>query len=435
MNRKYHVFFAFGLTLLLLALINLGCKTGALPDEYDPQYQPPLLNAPVVVYHDVAAEAGHRIINAGGNAFDAFVAVVLVENVVSPGYVTTAGLLSTLVFEAASNQVMYLDAGFNSVADPDGAYDAANPVIGKTAAVPGLLRGLEAISNRYGRLSWSELIQPAVEIARDGFTIDQTWAYRLQQVKTILQRSEYGRRTFYPGGNALQEGDILRQPELAQFLQNVANHGADYMYTGEWAQQCVQLVRQEGGLMTMEDMAAYQPTWTEPWRMSYRGHDLCAASGRSMYALTVLLGLKTLEHTTIQPLGHFSTSADALEIMVRVSRAVEEEYWTNDYRYLDNRPLVESRLTLDYTKRLWDKVKSGQNQTNYQLTPAPHTLTLVVADTEGNVVSGKHSINSNYFGVGLFVQGIPLSGTCEQTYRYTKPGERRTQEHPMYFRF
>jgi gamma-glutamyltranspeptidase/glutathione hydrolase len=261
--------------------------------------------------------------------------------------------------------------------------------------------------------------------------VDEDWEYMFEYEKEILQRSEYGLRTFYPGGNALQLGDTLRQPELAQFLINVAEQGADYMYTGGWAQECVDLVRQEGGLMTMEDMAAYQPTWTEPWRMSYRGYDLCATSGRSMYALKTLLALKTLEHTTINQLGHFSASADALEILVRIVRAVDEEGWIYDYNFLDNRDLVQSRLTLDYTDRIWAKVQSGISGTSYFLPPpVPHTLTLVVADTDGNVLSGKHSINSWYFGQGLFVQGIPLSATCEQTYRYTGPGQRRTQGAP-----
>ncbi len=103
------------------------------------------------------------------------------------------------------------------------------------------------------------------------------------------------------------------------------------MYSGEWAALCVETVRSEGGLMTMQDLAAYEPTWTEPWRMSYKGYDICASSGRSMHALWSLLALKTLEHTNIQPLGHFSASADALETMVRVARAVQEEGWIYDH--------------------------------------------------------------------------------------------------------
>jgi gamma-glutamyltranspeptidase/glutathione hydrolase len=250
-----------------------------------------------------------------------------------------------------------------------------------------------------------------------------------------LRGTEYGRRTFFPGDRALQPGDILKQPELAGFLTKLAEQGVDYMYHGDWAAQCVETVRQQGGLMSMADLASYEPTWTEPWKMSYRGYDICASSGRSMFALWTLLALKTLEHTTVQPLGHFSTSADALEIVVRVARAVQDENWINDYRYLDNRELVNSRLTLDYTNSIWARVQGQLNTVHQETSPGPHTLCSVIADTEGNVVSGKHSINSLSWGPGLFVQGVPLNGSGEDAERYTGPGKRRTQGAPNFLVF
>ena len=187
--------------------------------------------------------------------------------------------------------------------------------------------------------------------------------------------------------------------------------------------------------MTLEDLAAYEPTWGEPWRMAYRGYDICASSGRCIYALWGLLALKTLEHTTIQPLGHFSASADALEIVVRVARAVDEENWTRDYRSLDNRDLVNSRLTSDYTANIWAKVEANLSNVYTPTSPAHHTLTSVIADTDGNVISGKHSINSELWGPGLFIQGIPLNGSGDLTGRYTGPGQRRTQGAPNFLVF
>jgi len=169
--------------------------------------------------------------------------------------------------------------------------------------------------------------------------------------------------------------------------------------------------------------------------MSYRGYDICASGGRSMFALWSLLALKTLEHTRIQPLGHFSVSADALEIVVRVARAVEEEDWIYDYRDLDDRGLVNSRLTSSYTSGIWARVRRALH-TVYRTPPlGHHTLSLIVADTDGNVVSGKHSINSDGYGPGLFVQGVPLNGSGDQTGRHTGPGQRRTQGAPNFLVF
>ena len=416
---------------LLLASAFTGCSTG-----YEPAYDAPRVNAPLVVsYHEQATDAGITVFNAGGNAFDAFVATVVAENVVSPGYVTLAGLLGTLIYQAETHEITFVDGGFNSVLDPEGEYDPAAPILGKMVVVPGLIRGLEAISSRYGRLSFAEVLQPAIELARDGFVIDDLYALYIAYYADILQRTDYGRRTFFPGGTALQAGDILRQPELTGFLTNLAEQGAGYMYTGEWAAQCVDTVRSQGGLMTLEDLASYEPAWGKPWRMSYRGYDICASAGRSMLALWSLLALKTLEHTRIEPLGHFSASADALEVIVRVARAVEEEDWIYDHRCLDDRSLVNSRLTWGYTNGIWAEAQRAGN-TVYRTSPlVHHTLSLVVADTDGNVVSGKHSINSDSYGPGLFVQGIPLNGSGSQTGRYTGPGQRRTQGAPNFLVF
>ncbi|UCH97906.1 MAG: gamma-glutamyltransferase, partial [Candidatus Aminicenantes bacterium] len=395
----------------LFTLVTPGCSTGSITN-YEPTYASSRVRSLLVVsYHELAKEAGYRIFNSGGNAFDAFVAVTVVENVVSSGYVTLAGLLSTLIYHAKTNRVIHLDGGYNSVLDPEGAYNPKNPVRGKMVVVPGIVSGLEAISTRYGRLSFAQVLQPAIEIARDGFAIGERFARCIESDVRKLQGTEYGRRTFFPNGTALRTGDILKQPELAEFLTKLAEQGADYMYKGEWAVQCVETVRKEGGLMTLEDLASYRPTWGEPWKMSYRGYNICASSGRSMYALWALLALKTLEHTNIRPLGHFSASPDALEIVVRVARAIDKERWIRDYQYIDNRALVNSRLTSIYTAGIWARVKGELHHVYQKTPPQHHTLSSIIADTEGNVVSGKHSINSELWGPGLFVQGIPLNGS------------------------
>ncbi len=414
-----------------MVAVSLFILTAASCSNGSPQVRQPL----VVSYHETAQKAGYRILNSGGNAFDAYVTVSVVENVVSSGYVTLAGLLSTLIYRQGTGETVYLDGGFNSVLDPAGAFDPENPVKGKAIVVPGLVAGLEAISKRYGRLSFAEVLQPAIEIAGDGFVVDERFASHIAANAKKIQRTAYGRRTFFPDGTALKAGDILKQPELAEFLTKLAKQGAAYMYRGEWAAKCVETARKGGGLMTMEDMAAYKPTWTRPWRMSYRGYDIHASSGRSMFALWALLALKTLEHTNLQTPGHYAASADALEIVVRVARAVDREPWIRKYRSLDDRELVNSRLTKKYTAAIWAKVKGALNTGDQKAPPSHHTLSTIIADREGNVVSGKHSINSDWWGQGLFIQGVLLNGSGDMPGRYTGPGQRRTQGAPNFLVF
>lgn len=397
-----------------------------------PSPTPTVTREPLVVsYYEQAEDTGYQIMSAGGNAFDAFVAVTAVENVLAPGTVTFSGLLSALVFDSTSGAVLSLDAGNNTVLDPQGVYSEESPVLGKLVAVPGVVGGLDALLTRHGRLTWAQVLQPAIGLARDGFIVDERYAYLVSSYAEVVQRTEYGRRTFFPNGRALRAGDRLRQPELAAFLEGIATHGATYMYAGEWAAQCVQTVREAGGLMTLDDLAAYRPTWTEPWRIRYREHDVFASSGKVMHGLWTLLALNTLGHTTLQPLGHFNVSPDALEVMVRVTRAVDEEGWIASCDTLDDLELVLSRLAPEYAAGIWTRVQAGMAG---QAGPAPaghHTLCSVTADREGNIVSGKHSVSSSWlWGTGLFVQGVSLNATGEMTERSCGPGARRTQGAP-----
>lgn len=421
---KKTIFAILGVTLMILVVLAVCFVPGGSPKPQSPKHS----RSPLVVsYHEAAEKAGYRILDSGGNAFDAFVGVTMVENVVSSGSVTLAGLLSTLIYHASSGEVVYLDGGFDSVSDPEGNFDPKHPAPGKKVAVPGVVAGLEAISQRYGRLSFAEVLQPAIKIARDGFVIDERFASFVRDGAEKLKLTEYGRRTFFPNGVPLGAGDTVKQPELADFLAQLAEKGAAYMYKGEWAAQLVKKVRKEGGLMKMADLSSYRPIWTTPWRTSYRGYDICATSGRSMFGLHVLLALKTLEHTDIRALGHFSQSPGALEILVRIARAVLWESWTRKHQNLDNSELVNSRLTPAYTAGIWDRVKAELKAAPPAAPVGHDTLSSVVADTEGNVVSGKHSINSELWGDGWFIQGVLLNATADALGRYTGPGRRRTQ--------
>lgn len=402
-----------------------------LPPAPTPTATPAVSRRPLVVScYPLAEEAGYRILAAGGNAIDAFIGVTAVENVLGPGLVTFSGLLSALVFDARSRTVLSLDGGNDTVLDPDGAFDPDQPVVGKLVGVPGLVDGLDAMRTRFGRLDWAQDLAPAIELARDGFIVDATYAYQVAANAESLRSTDYGRRTFFPSGRALQAGDRLRQPELAAFLEGLARDGSGYMYTGPWATACVETVRRAGGLMTLDDLAAYRATWTEPWRVDYRGYEVLATSGKIMHGLWTLLALQTLEHTTVAPLGHFTVSADALEVMVRTARAVDEETWIGSCGTLDDLPLVRSRLTEEYADGIWQRVQAAMT-TLPPLRPGQHTLCSVIVDSEGNVVSGKHSVSSAWlWGIGQFVQGVALNATAESTDRNCGPGARRTQGAP-----
>jgi gamma-glutamyltranspeptidase len=121
--------------------------------------------------------------------------------------------------------------------------------------------------------------------------------------------------------------------------------------------------------------------------------------------------------------------------MVHITRAVNKEYWIHDYKNLDNQNLVNSRLTKTYSSEIWRKIKNIQKKKPVKRVLEKSTLSTVIADREGNVVCGKHSINSDLWGRGLFVQGVLLNGSGDMIGRFTEQGQRRTQGAPNFLVF
>jgi gamma-glutamyltranspeptidase/glutathione hydrolase len=387
----------------------------------------------VATYHPIATQVGVQILQSGGNAFDAFVGATLAEYVLAEGVTSLAGSLAVLVYDAKSGNTNYLDAHFNDVKDAKGRWTADAPQPGKAVLVPGAVAGLEALSKRYGRLNFAEVLQPAIALARDGFKISDMYALLIAWRAEILKGSDYGRRTFFPDGQALQAGDVLRQPEVADFLTKVREQGSSYMYRGDWAMLCIEAVKAKGGLMTRDDLASYQPAWVEPWKTSYRGYEIYSSSGRAFGGLWALVALKTIEHTDITSLGHFSTSADPLEIVVRTARAVWGEPWIFDYRQLDNRKVVQSRLASKYTANIWAKV-GAQLPVRPRAKGGSHSYHIIVIDKDGNVASGTNTHESTPWADGIFVEGIPLANAGSIPWS-TRPGERRLAPFSIHLAF
>jgi gamma-glutamyltranspeptidase / glutathione hydrolase len=362
----------------------------------------------VLTYHPRATRIGLATLRAGGNAFDAFVAATMAEYVLAEGGTSMAGLLGALVYDAETKAVEYLDADFNNVAHPDGIWTLDEPDPGKAVPVPGAIAGLEALANRFGSKKFAELIKPALDLARDGFPINNFYASMIAWRARVLRASQYGRKTYFPQGKALKSGDTLRQPELAVFLSGLRRHGAAYMYRGEWAKEFVRTVRRHKGLVTLKDLASYKVAWRKPLKAKYRNFDLYTTSGRNFGGLWTLLALKTLENTDIAKLGHFSTSANALEILVRTAREVWAELWIFDYCHLDNQKFLESRLTAKYTAKIWSRVARALPRKPMRKT-ASHSYHIIVVDKKGNAVTGTNTFQQTLpWGQGLFVQGVFL---------------------------
>lgn len=380
----------------------------------------------VIAYHPEAREIGEAILRAGGNAFDAFVATVAAENVLAEGASSLAGPLGVLIYRAEDNQVTYLDADFNDPLDPAALWKINDRKLGKSALVPGAPAGLEAVAKKYGRFAFSELLQPAIALAENGFAVNRLMAGFIAHHSKVLKTTKYGRRTFFPKGKPLAAGEILRQPELANFLRRLAEEGSAYVYRGDWGERFLSIVEEKGGRLTDKDLAQYEVNWCVPWTTTYRGYTIHSSSGHSYGGLWVLLALKTLEHTTLSTppsATHYWQDADTLERMIRIARQVWSESDLLDHRVLDNPEIVQSRLTAEYASSIWEKVRN-RVPPNVMGSKGSHSYHIIVTDSEGNIASGTTTIESEPWAEGMFVEGVALPSSGKIPWN-TEPGRRR----------
>jgi gamma-glutamyltranspeptidase/glutathione hydrolase len=257
--------------------------------------------------HPEASQAGYDVLAAGGSAADAAVAVQMVLNVVEPQHSGIGGGGFALYWNAATAELASLDGRETAPAaatpdywlGPDGEaiefYDAV--LGGRSVGVPGTLKLMEALHARYGRLPWSELFAPAIALAEDGFPVSPRLAAAIAEAQeTGLDRFPATRSLyFHQDGSPLAEGETLRNPDLARTLRLLAAEGTEPFYAGAIARDIVAAVRTETnpGVMTLEDLLAYEVEERPPVCMEYRGWQVCGMGPPSSGALTVgqMLGM------------------------------------------------------------------------------------------------------------------------------------------------
>lgn len=260
-----------------------------------------------------AVRAGSEALKQGGTAMDAALTHAFANIVLPTGCcVSHAGFMTMVYYEAETGEVHSLNAAWNTVRGevnpmsiPSRA-DRADPAsaLGRTVLVPGFMAGAEAAHQRFGRLPWAALLQPAIYFAAEGFEVTPGFARMIEGSKESLSKRPATREIFTnANGEWYQAGDIISQPALAATLRRVAAEGAEYMYRGEWAEHFVEAVREMGGKMTMEDLAAYEPIWAEPVYTRFRGYDVYAIRRPNTGGVNMVKALNLVEFADLPALG------------------------------------------------------------------------------------------------------------------------------------
>ena len=378
--------------------------------------------------HRLATEAGLSILRAGGSAADAFVAAILVEDVVLPGVTSTAGLTGVLVYEARTKKVTYVHGGFADPIDPARRWQDGSTASGKAVLVPGAPAAYAAIAKRFGKRPLAQLVEPAAKLASDGFPADRLYARSIAREHAKLERSAYGAKAFFRDGKPIAEGETIVQAEYGATLRSWGRDPT-WFYKGSWPAAAVALANQNGGTLAPQDFETYAPEIAAPIHGAFMGHDLYAAGHGGAKMLVTLEALEILRAGKAGPPP--ASSAAALETLLRVQRAARE------LPMLHERDLVMRGASseADVTKaasQIAARVREGQSAaTETGGEPGTHSSAVIVVDADGNVVVGTHTIETFNWGEGLFVGGIPLATAAASGFDDAAKAKLRVRIDPL----
>lgn len=382
---------------VLVVCATLACADDVLPPA-----------AAVATAHPVATAAGREILDAGGNAFDAAVAVSATLAVVEPFSSGLGGGGFYLLHRARDSRDVMIDARERApgAARVDMFLDKQGHPIPRAsldgplaAAIPGLPAGLVHLAQRYGRLPLARSLAPAVRAAREGFAVTPRYRAMVNYRIDALRKWNAG-AVFLDHGEAPALGFRVRQPDLARTLERLGRDGARGFYEGDVARRLVQGVRAEGGNWTAADLRDYRVIEREPIRGSYRGARITSPPLPSSGGFVLLETLGVLERLALNPLGRVDRTHLIVEAMRRAYR--DRAVYLGDPKFIGFNPatLLEPQRLAALAESIDPEHATPSAQLRAEaLVPADrstNTTHFSILDTAGNRVAATLSINTPF---------------------------------------
>lgn len=378
--------------------------------------------------HPLGSMAGIRMLERGGSAVDAIVAMAAAVGVVEPPMSGVGGDGFTLVYDAGQGKVFTVNgtgpAPQTATRDsfPDGI-PARGP---KSASVPGSVAGWAAMHKRWGRLLFDEVLAPAIAYATDGFPVSQNLAVYLKGSATPFQQYPSSRKVFLPFGRDAVAGDLLRQPDLGESLRAIAMSHGEALYRGDLAAALARAVQADGGLIDEESLAGFEAEILSALSAPYRGLTVFEpgpnSSGHVLLQELLMTGL--LDVKTWGPL-----SAELIHHMVEIKKLAFEdrERFTSDPKFVGNLP--EKLFTAKYARSRLAALSpdAARAQSVADAAGGGDTTYLAAADRDGNIASMTTSIN-NAFGSAYVAGSTGILLNNRITYWHLDPGHPNTLE-------
>ena len=298
----------------------------------------------VAAGHPLAAEAGMRILKAGGNAIDAAIATWAVQGEVEPGMTGLGADMFVLYYNAQSGQVKFINGtGFAAQAATIDFYKSKGGIPDEgplSIAVPGAVSGAAYAVKTYGTKPLTEVLAPAIEIADNGFPITEALAQGLQSGKEKLAKYPSSTRLWFKDGKPLAMGDIMRNPDLARTLRAIAAQGPDAFYKGDIAKNTTAFLKANGGIITEADLAAMAAFEDTPVHVNYRGVEVYECPPNSQ-GYVMLEALNILEGYNLKEMGRNSGPyLHAVTEALKLSFADRNAY-IGDPKFVPNIPMAQ----------------------------------------------------------------------------------------------
>jgi gamma-glutamyltranspeptidase/glutathione hydrolase len=380
----------------------------------------------VVSDNKLATEAGMEILNRGGNAVDAAIATAFALAVVDQAASGLGGGGFMMIYDARDKRAHALD--FRETA-PEAAHadlyvrnGKPAPSLGLTGglavAVPGEVAGLLTAMKRFGSLPLAALMEPAIRLAIEGFPLDASLRYAIERQSSNMKKFPELGRVFLVKDEVPPEGEIIRQPDLGQTLKAIVSEGVDVFYQGWVAQAITDTVKNEGGVLSFDDLRSYKPVWRQPLVGSYRNRTVITMPPPSSGGVALIQMLNVLESHQLNQLAH--NSGTYLQL---VAEAMKHAF-ADRAQYLGDPDFVKAPISTLISKdyATWIRGRISPIKTypakyyglrNFK-TEQGGTTHFSVLDRFGNAVACTLSVNTR-FGSKILVPktGIVLNNEID----------------------
>jgi len=386
-------------------------------------------NSMVVTRHFLATEIGNNVLQNGGNAIDASIAISFALAVVLPQAGNIGGGGFMVIHNKDSNftidyreQAPLLATEKMFIAD--GLYDPKLALESyQSSGTPGAVAGMYLAHQKFGSIEWKDLIQPSIDLARNGFIVTKTLEHALENNIKKLKKFEATRKIFFKHGMTLRAGDRLIQTDLANTLELIANNGQDGFYKGRTAKLIEQDMLNNSGLMSKKDLSLYQAKMREPIEFSYKELDVITMPPASSGGLMLALMLNMIENLELD------NESQSPQNILKISEVMQIAYSLRSV-YLGDSDFYEvpfsEFLSKDKAKELLSNVNFDNSTRKEDFQPEKfkfkeNTTHFSVIDKYGNAVSNTTTLNTA-FGSGVVIEGTGILMNNEMDDFSSSPG-------------